>query len=144
MAYCHSKMIGAPLPVASGGKDLIDSPVIVSTTKTRVLLPLQVRNNLEQKLQKPETNCISRRDTMLYMTAKILSGVALLSADPAEARVQKLERKRKIMEKLEKLREKAGVSKPKIENGKQTPPPPKRPANPQQGSVQPLVESILP
>ncbi|XP_031255811.1 uncharacterized protein LOC116113788 isoform X2 [Pistacia vera] len=144
MAYCRSKMIGAPLPLASCGKDLIDPPVIVSTTKTRVLLPLQVRNNLEQKLQKPETNCISRRDTMLCMTAKILSGVALLSADPAEARVQKLERKRKIMEKLEKLREKAGVSKPKIENGKQTPLPPKRPANPQQGSVQPLVESILP
>lgn len=81
---------------------------------------------------------------MLYMTAEILSGVALLSADPAEARVQKLERKRKIMEKLEKLREKAGVSKPKIENGKQTPPAPKRPTNPQQGPVQPLVGGILP
>ncbi|XP_044492029.1 uncharacterized protein LOC123215837 isoform X2 [Mangifera indica] len=104
----------------------------------------KVRSNAEQKLQKPETNRLSRRDTMLYMTAEILSGVALLSAEPAEARVQKLERKRKIMEKLEKLREKAGVPKPEIENGKLTLPAPKPPTNPRQGSVQPLVERFLP
>ncbi|KAJ0038320.1 hypothetical protein Pint_22248 [Pistacia integerrima] len=48
------------------------------------------------------------------------------------------------MEKLEKLRGKVVVLKPKIENGKQTPPPPKHPMDPQQGFVRPLVESILP
>lgn len=79
---------------------------------------------------------------MLYVTAEVLSGFTLLSAEPAEARIGKLERKRKIMEKLEKLREEAGISKPKTEN--KVTPPPQRPANPQQPSVRPLAEATLP
>ena len=55
---------------------------------------------------------VSRRDMMMILTAGILS----VPADPVEARVVKPEIRRKIREKLDKLREEAGLSKPKNEN----------------------------
>ncbi|KAL6842640.1 hypothetical protein ACP4OV_027484 [Aristida adscensionis] len=49
---------------------------------------------------------INRRDTLSFMSSAILA-VAFLVASPAEARTSRLENKKKAMEKLEKLREKA-------------------------------------
>ncbi|KAK4857779.1 hypothetical protein QYF36_006210 [Acer negundo] len=124
MAYAHSKLMGSSLP-----RDLLP-------TKTHALSLHQVirreggRNS--QAAKAAVSVSVSRRGAMVYMTAEILSGAAILSAEPAEARVTKLERKRKIMEKLEKLREKAGVSKPKTEDTTLRPRP------------QPLVEALLP
>lgn len=51
------------------------------------------------------TSSISRRDTLSYMSSVFLA--TFLMADPAEARTSRQENKRKVMEKMEKLREKA-------------------------------------
>ncbi|CAO1945306.1 unnamed protein product [Urochloa humidicola] len=67
-------------------------------------------------------NHITRRDTLSFMSSAMLA--AFLVASPAEARTSRLENKKKAMEKLEKLREKALG--PKEKNGsssKEMPPP---------------------
>nr|TKW15635.1 hypothetical protein SEVIR_5G250200v2 [Setaria viridis]TKW15636.1 hypothetical protein SEVIR_5G250200v2 [Setaria viridis]TKW15637.1 hypothetical protein SEVIR_5G250200v2 [Setaria viridis] len=67
-------------------------------------------------------NHITRRDTLSFMSSAMLA--ALLVASPAEARTSRLENKKKAMEKLERLREKALG--PKGKNGstrKEMPPP---------------------
>ena len=92
---------------------------------------------------------VSRRDMMQCLTAEVL-GLTLLPK-PAEARLSRLEAKKKIMEKLEELREKAGLLKPKTENGMKSPtePSPKDkksptlPLAPPEGTVRPLVEATL-
>lgn len=106
------------------------------------------------KLHAVENVCVSRRDTMISLTAGTLSAVAFFTAQPANARVVKPETRRKIFEKLEQLREKAGVSNPKIEIGKKSSPEPpsgKETAsisspsrNPIEKPVRPLVEAALP
>ncbi|KAL1120632.1 hypothetical protein V6Z11_D01G178600 [Gossypium hirsutum] len=70
-----------------------------------------------EKGHEPSTTdgfAVSRRHMMKYLTAEVL-GLTLLPK-PAEARMSRLEMKKKMMKKLEELREKAGVSKPKTEN----------------------------
>ncbi|THF98818.1 hypothetical protein TEA_001750 [Camellia sinensis var. sinensis] len=68
----------------------------------------QVRSKEEQEREAPKALfTVSRRDTLLYLAAVSLSGVTLMSTRPVEARVGKIENKRKAMKKLEKLREKA-------------------------------------
>ncbi|TXG48329.1 hypothetical protein EZV62_027623 [Acer yangbiense] len=119
MAFAHSKLMGPSLR-----RDLLP-------TKTPALPLHQVvtreggRNSQAPKAAVSVS--VSRRGAMLYMTAEIFRGA---TAEPAEARVTKLERKRKIMEKLEKLRERAVVSKPKADTTLRRP--------------QPLAESLLP
>ncbi|KAK0572731.1 hypothetical protein LWI29_036293 [Acer saccharum] len=111
MAYAHSKLTGPSLP-----RDLLP-------TKTPAL-PLHqvVTREGGRNSQAPKAAVsVSRRGAMLYMTAEILSGA---TAEPAEARVTKLERKRKIMENLKMLREKAVVSKPKTDTTLRRPQPP--------------------
>nr|KJB15476.1 hypothetical protein B456_002G179800 [Gossypium raimondii] len=69
-----------------------------------------------EKGHEPSTTdgfAVSRRHMMKYLTAEVL-GLTLLPK-PAEARMSRLEMKKKMMKKLEELREKAGVSKPKTE-----------------------------
>ncbi|KAK1549378.1 hypothetical protein Q3G72_001126 [Acer saccharum] len=115
MAYAHSKLTGPSLP-----RDLLP-------TKTPALPLHQVvtreggRNSQAPKAAVSVSVSVSRRGAMLYMTAEILSGA---TAEPAEARVTKLERKRKIMENLKMLREKAVVSKPKTDTTLRRPQPP--------------------
>ncbi|KAG2599426.1 hypothetical protein PVAP13_5KG456500 [Panicum virgatum] len=67
-------------------------------------------------------NQITRRDTLSFMSCAILA--AFLVASPAEARTSRLENKKKAMEKLEKLREKAlGPKEKNGSTGKEMPPP---------------------
>ncbi|CAL4948490.1 unnamed protein product [Urochloa decumbens] len=67
-------------------------------------------------------NHITRRDTLSFMSSAMLA--AFLVASPAEARTSRLENKKKAMEKLEKLREKALGPKGKNgSSGKEMPPP---------------------
>ncbi|BAD68759.1 unknown protein [Oryza sativa Japonica Group] len=51
------------------------------------------------------TSSLSRRDALSYMSSAFIA--TLLVAGPAEARTSRQENKRKVREKLEKLREKA-------------------------------------
>ncbi|KAG8634722.1 hypothetical protein MANES_17G076600v8 [Manihot esculenta] len=99
----------------------------------------------EDKLQAPKTLNVSRRDALLCVTAEALGGFTILSAvEPAEARVGRVEMKKKIMQKLEKLREEnAGISKTKTEQTTNTRSPTKEKIlpNPQEG---PIIEAIIP
>lgn len=103
------------------------------------------------KTEVPINLSVSRRDMMIYLTAGILSG----PTEPVEARVVKPEIRRKIREKLDMLREKAGLSKLKNENGMKTPPAPPSAKEkelsllpplpiPSPNSKKPLVEATLP
>lgn len=76
---------------------------------------------------------------MQCLTAEIL-GLTLLPK-PAEARMGRLEMKKKIMEKLEELREKAGISEPKTENNGMK----KSPAKPSaKDNMSPILPLLLP
>ncbi|KAM3693534.1 hypothetical protein ACB094_08G173600 [Castanea mollissima] len=109
MAFFSLKMVGAPLPAGLGEKHI--------PTKTSIPL-LQLQREKGLKTEVPINLSVSRRDMMIYLTAGILSG----PTEPVEARVVKPETRRKIREKLDMLREKAGLSKAKNENGTKTPP----------------------
>lgn len=110
-----------------------------------------MKNEEEGRLEAPMNLGVSRRDMMIYLTAGALSGG---TTDPVEARVVKPEIRRKIREKLEMLREKAGLSKPKNENGMKTSSeqpsakdkklPPLLPPIPSPNSKEPLVQATLP
>lgn len=98
----------------------------------------------EDKLQAPKTLNVSRRDALLCVTAEALGGFTILSAvEPAEARVGRVEMKKKIMQKLEKLREEnAGISKTKTKQTTNTQSPTKEKILPNpQG---PIIEAIIP
>jgi hypothetical protein len=67
-------------------------------------------------------NHVTRRDALSFMSSAML--VAFLVAGPAEARTSRLENKKKAMEKLEKIREKAlGPRGKDGGSGKDMPPP---------------------
>ncbi|KAK4608673.1 hypothetical protein RGQ29_002185 [Quercus rubra] len=144
MAFFSLKMVGAPLPAGLGEKR------IPTTTKTSIPL-LQLKSEKGWKTEVPINLSVSRRDMMIYLTAGILSG----PTEPVEARVVKPEIRRKIREKLDMLREKAGLSKLKNENGMKTPPAPPSAKEkelsllpplpiPSPNSKKPLVEATLP
>ncbi|KAK9044900.1 hypothetical protein V6N11_058791 [Hibiscus sabdariffa] len=91
---------------------------------------------------------------MQCLTAGVF-GLTLVP-EPAEAHMSRVEMKKKIMEKLEELREKAGLSKPKTEeNGmKESPTEPSPndnnksptfslPLPPPEGTAGPLVEATV-
>ncbi|KAJ4843396.1 hypothetical protein Tsubulata_013301 [Turnera subulata] len=115
-----------------------------------------VTRSKQHKLRAPGASSASRRDTLLYLTAGTIGAFTIFSTEPAEAREGRLEGKKKVMEKLEKIREQAGVSlKPETKN---TPPSKaqikeKQPAslvppipfpNPQEGALGSFVEAIVP
>ncbi|XP_062216482.1 uncharacterized protein LOC133916701 [Phragmites australis] len=67
-------------------------------------------------------NHMARRDTLSFMLSAVLA--AFLVASPAEAKTSRLENKKKAMEKLEKIREKAlGPMEKKGATFKEMPPP---------------------
>ena len=71
------------------------------------------------------------------------------STEPADARITKSEMKKKILEKLQQLREKFGIAEPKKENGeKPSPEPPsekdeKFQTSPSQNSAENSVENLV-
>lgn len=113
-------------------------------------------NVKEQKVKASKAFCASsRRDMVISFTASMLCGINFFAVEPVEARVSKIERKRKILDSLQQLREKAGVPKtkggnndgswssPSLEDDKklESLPPP---ANLLEKPVRPLVEASLP
>uniref|UniRef100_A0A5B7B891 Uncharacterized protein n=1 Tax=Davidia involucrata TaxID=16924 RepID=A0A5B7B891_DAVIN len=150
MVFSTLKFVAGPFPPAAGPNEShVKGPTL--TMVKRPVLHLQVRNMEEQNLQAPKAlTAASRRDAMLCLTAASLSGVTLFLAEPAEARVVKPEIRRKIMDKLKMLREKAGLSKPKIEDEETRPPPQSSPKelpplpNPLKDLAESLVDATLP
>ncbi|KAL2233326.1 UNVERIFIED_CONTAM: hypothetical protein Sindi_1512600, partial [Sesamum indicum] len=68
-----------------------------------------------------ESLTITSRREMMHVTAASLSLVSLLLPATAEARPRNATVRQKIMEKLEELRQKAGLSKPKEEGEEKKP-----------------------
>ncbi|XP_022776385.1 uncharacterized protein LOC111318035 isoform X2 [Durio zibethinus] len=101
-------------------------------------ITLKVKGEKGHKPLKTKGFAVSRRDMMQCLTAEVV-GLTVLPK-PAEARLSRLEMRKKIMEKLEELREKAGLSKPKTENGMKSP---TLPLPPPEGTVRSLVEATL-
>lgn len=106
-----------------------------------------MRSEGRQESCPPKVLGVSRRDVMLSLPAATLAAVTFFSVEPAaEARIVKPEIRRKIQEKLKLLREKAGLSEPKTNQGKQpelsSPPAPV--PSPQVSPIIPPVEAILP
>ncbi|KAK4423466.1 hypothetical protein Salat_1929400 [Sesamum alatum] len=81
---------------------------------------LQVKEKEEPLLQESLTITTSRRE-MMHLTAASLGLVSLLLPATAEARPRNATMRQKIMEKLEELRQKAGLSKPKDEGEEKKP-----------------------
>ncbi|XP_050373260.1 uncharacterized protein LOC126790925 [Argentina anserina] len=143
MSLSSWKLANGALPPSVGENRLPTKPLTLITSKRA--LPPQVRSEGKQE-SGPRVLGVSRRDLMLSLPAATLAAVTLFSAEPAEARIVKLEIKRKIREKLEMLREKAGLSKPKNNEGKQpaASSPPAPVPSPQVSPIVPPVEAILP
>ncbi|GMN38742.1 hypothetical protein TIFTF001_007972 [Ficus carica] len=149
MAIVGTRLMCGPPPPAIGDDH---SPI---ATK-RPLLPLQVKKEEGQKLQAQKSFSVSRRDATIFLAAQTLSAVTFWSLEPpAEARLSRSEIKKQILEKLEQLREKAGISKPKDDKEKNPspqPPPGKveKLQTPQSSArflkdpVGPLMEVIIP
>ncbi|XP_039006790.1 uncharacterized protein LOC120134422 [Hibiscus syriacus] len=81
----------------------IKTSVTVTTKLKTSIVPLQVRF---EKGHKPLTNeglAVSRREMMQCLTAGVFG--VILVPKPAEARMSRFEMKKKIMEKLEELRD---------------------------------------
>ncbi|CAK9154769.1 unnamed protein product [Ilex paraguariensis] len=117
------------------------------------LVPLQIRSKEEEKQADKTFTRVSRRDIALCLTAASVSGFTLFSPEHAEARISRAEMKRIIMEKLEMLRAKAGLTNSKVETGEKIPPPQplekgKKSSPPLpsllNGAAAPLVEPTLP
>ncbi|KAM0983461.1 hypothetical protein FF1_011063 [Malus domestica] len=127
-----SNLVGGPLPLAAVGETQFPtkrSMSVTTTTKHRAL-PLQVRSEGKQKPGSPKTFGVSRRDVMLSLPVGTLASLTLLPTEPAEARLVNPEIRKKIFEKLKKIREHFGLSKPKTNDGKEaypSPPPPPPP-----------------
>ncbi|KAG2301749.1 hypothetical protein Bca4012_059986 [Brassica carinata] len=85
-------------------------------SRRRVILATSVGSTqplLEANIKEPQvidSKDVSRRNTLLYLTAGVLCGVNLLHGEAAEARVGRKENRRKA---LEKLRGRAKESEPK-------------------------------
>ena len=113
-----------------------------------------MENGEEQTQNALKAFSVSRRD-MICLTAQTLTAATFWPAEPAEARVSRSEIKRKLLEKLKQLREKAGFAKPKEDDEKNPdsqPPSAKDEAlqtstpspNPLDNPVRTLVESVFP
>ncbi|OMO88081.1 hypothetical protein COLO4_20477 [Corchorus olitorius] len=116
MASCNLKTVRSPLTPAVGKGDLLPTnrSVFVASKSKTAFVPLQVKCEKGRITSKTKSSSVSRRDVMESLTTGIL-GLALLPK-PAEARISRLEMKKMILEKLEELKQKAGLSKPKTEN----------------------------
>ncbi|XP_017971439.1 PREDICTED: uncharacterized protein LOC108660955 [Theobroma cacao] len=151
MAFSNWNTVGSLVTPAVEKEDFLPSKrsVMVATKIKTAFVPLQVKCEKRHKSLTTKCFAVSRRDMMQCLTAEVL-GLALLPK-PAIARVSRLEMRKKIMEKLEELREKAGLSKPKTENEMKSPtkPSPKDkksptlPLPPPESAVQLLVEVTL-
>lgn len=111
---------------------------------------MQVRSEEKQESVPPKAFSVSRRDVMLSLPTATVAALTFFSVEPAEARIVKPETRRKIQEKLEMLREKAGVSKPKTNDGEEPLPLSEdktlllSPPAPQGSPFVPPVEAVLP
>ncbi|KAJ8460476.1 hypothetical protein OPV22_033402 [Ensete ventricosum] len=132
MAFSSLRAV-LPSPHPPAAKDSVSkAPDVVGIAQNK----FQATNKVNQvKL----VGSMSRRDAMSCLFATLMA--TSVGSDPAEARSVKPETRRKIREKLNKLREKAGVPKEKTDanlKNKEIPP-----ESPEDKLTAPLVEATL-
>lgn len=143
----------------AGSKGLAFSLCIICIILVNGILPIvKVRCKGDAKLEAPKQLCVTRRDALICLTTLSASGIGISSPKVAEARMTKDEIRRKIKEKFEMLREKAGLSRRKENDKEKSPstppstkkekslplePPPLPLPNPPQGFKKSLVEVTL-
>ncbi|KAJ4959759.1 hypothetical protein NE237_019669 [Protea cynaroides] len=109
MAISSAKLVGL-FPSRKGSRQ--PQPVRSTVLGIHRAPPIQVNFEMycQQRLP-PQSITSSRRDVMLRLTVASLAAFNILSVEPVDARVLKPEIRRKIKEKLEMLRKKAGITK---------------------------------
>ncbi|KAM0964515.1 uncharacterized protein LOC126607405 [Malus sylvestris] len=117
--------------------------VSATTTTKKRAFPLQLRSEGKEKVEAPKAFGVSRRDVMLSVPVGTLAALTL-PIEPVEARVVNPEIRKKIFEKLEKIREQFGLSKPKTNDGKKAYPSPPSSEEKKPQTLLPPVEVILP
>ncbi|XVF02833.1 hypothetical protein REPUB_Repub04eG0208400 [Reevesia pubescens] len=144
MASSNLKTIRSPLTTAVEKGHLlpIKTSVLVATKTKTAIVPLQVKCEKGHKSLTKKGFSVSRRDMMQCLTAEVL-GLTLVPK-PAEAGLSRLDLRKKIMDKLQELREKAGLSKPKTENGKESQTEPSAKDNPTEPSAKDKNSPTLP
>ncbi|PIN02798.1 hypothetical protein CDL12_24688 [Handroanthus impetiginosus] len=118
MSLSTLKPVASRIPPVNGG-DGSHSKLSKVTVVNRQPPPLQVKEKEKPLLQESFT-ATSRRE-MMQLTATSLSLLPLLLPASAEARTRNATMRQKILEKLEELRQKAGLSKPKDEGQEKKP-----------------------
>ncbi|KAF8117080.1 hypothetical protein N665_0012s0090 [Sinapis alba] len=102
-------------PITGDSAKVSRRRVILATSVGSPQPLLEANIKEPQKLQVLDSKDVSRRNTMLYVTAGVLCGVNFLHGEAAEARVGRKENRRKA---LEKLRGRAKDSEPKSRDKK--------------------------
>ncbi|GFP83507.1 hypothetical protein PHJA_000494100 [Phtheirospermum japonicum] len=116
MSVSTLKPVACRIPPAIGASGPNPKVSKVKIMNKQALPPLQVRGREKGKLVAQESSTVTSRREMMQLTAASIGLLSLLlPAAPAEARPRNATMRQKIMEKLEELRQKAGLSKPKDE-----------------------------
>ncbi|GAB4828780.1 hypothetical protein Ancab_018441 [Ancistrocladus abbreviatus] len=115
MAYSILGVLGPPPFPAAVEQDLSLKAAERGTPS------FKVRCDADTKQRPPKAIAITRRDALVCLTGISLAGFTLSWPDTAEARTVKPETRKKIREKLDKLREKSRSSKPKDNNNEKEP-----------------------
>uniref|UniRef100_A0ACD5VQ36 Uncharacterized protein n=1 Tax=Avena sativa TaxID=4498 RepID=A0ACD5VQ36_AVESA len=90
-------------------------PRIGCTSRRTRLFTVSCKHNQSSDVEGASlTSRTSRRGTLAYISSAFLA--TFLVVDPADARTSRQENKRIVMEKLEKIREKALAPKAKVKN----------------------------
>ncbi|CAI9785436.1 unnamed protein product [Fraxinus pennsylvanica] len=108
------------LPTVTGGNGSQSKVLKVEMVKRSTLPSLQATKKEEKPLLQESFKATSRREIM-HLAAASLGFLSLLLPESAEARTRNADIRRKILEKLEELREKAGFSKSKVEGEEKNP-----------------------
>ncbi|CAA2969836.1 Hypothetical predicted protein [Olea europaea subsp. europaea] len=108
------------LPPVTRGSGSQSKVLKVEMVKRPALPCLQATKKEEKPLLQEFFKATSRREIM-HLAAASLGFLSLLLPESAEARTRNADIRKKILEKLEELREKAGFSKPKVEGQEKNP-----------------------
>ncbi|CAI9756009.1 unnamed protein product [Fraxinus pennsylvanica] len=120
MSFSTLKPASCWLPPVTGGCGSHSKVLIVEMVQNPAFPSLQTANKEEKPLLRETFKATSRREIM-HLAAASLGFLSLLLPEYAEARTRNADTRRKILGKLEELREKAGLSKPKLEGLEKNP-----------------------
>ncbi|KAL2546203.1 uncharacterized protein Fot_15436 [Forsythia ovata] len=120
MSLSSLKPASCRLPPITGGNGSLSKVSKVEMVKMAALPCLQAAKKEGKPILQETFKTTSRREIM-HLAAASLGFLSLLLPESAEARPRNADVRKKIFEKLEELREKAGLSGPKVEGQEKNP-----------------------